>query len=70
MATPGVLTAPFVYLRLRKSHYTTGALRELRERIQRYPQGGDVFAFFRQDNVEGPLCARELLRILEWTRAA
>ena len=28
------------------------------------------FAFFRQDNVEGPLCARELLRILEWTRAA
>ena len=71
MATPGVLTAPFVYLRLRKSHHTTGALRQLRERIQRYAEGGgDVLAFFRQDNVEGPLCARELLRTVEWTRAA
>lgn len=62
MSTPEILTAGFTYLRLRRSAYSAAALRQLEQRIQRYGERGDVFAFFRQDGDAGPLYAQEIAR--------
>jgi uncharacterized protein YecE (DUF72 family) len=64
MTTPEILTADFVYLRLRKSSYSHAALRKLADRIKRLAQYRDVFAFFRQDGDQGPLYAQEISRKL------
>lgn len=48
MTPPEVLTVPFIYLRLHRSHYTDSALRKLGEQIDQYAERGEVFAFFRR----------------------
>ena len=59
--TPVRLTAPFAYLRLRKSRYLPEQRREWQERIRNWAgQGIDVFAFIKhEDNPEAPLVALE-----------
>lgn len=44
--TPEALTAGFTYLRLRRSAYSPTALEKIAERLERYAERGDVFAFF------------------------
>lgn len=70
ISTPEILTAEFVYLRLRKSQYSASALEKLRTRVETYSEGKDVFAFFRQHDVKGPLYARGLARRIEFAKAA
>ncbi len=65
MTTPEVRTANLVYMRLRKSSYSSAALQSIAERIRRYVRTGDVFAFFRQDGDDGPRYAQRVLRRLE-----
>ncbi len=64
MTTPDILTAGFVYLRLRKSAYSRAALEGIARRIERYAEQGDVFAFFRQTGDEGPVYAETVMRRL------
>lgn len=65
MTTPEILTASFVYLRLRKSAYSRAALLRVVKRIEEYAQYGDVFAFFRQTGDRGPFYAQEISRKLQ-----
>jgi uncharacterized protein YecE (DUF72 family) len=65
MSTPDILTADFVYMRLRKSSYPPAALGTLAERISEWAQLRDVFAFFRQDGDAGPFYAQEIFRTLD-----
>ncbi len=64
-ATPEVLTADFVYLRLRKMAYSSAELQEVAKRIERYARGREVFAFFRQTGDKGPAYAQEITRRLQ-----
>ena len=59
--TPMRLTAPFTYLRLRKSGYTPEQRHEWQEKIRTWVESGiDVFAFIKhEDNPEAPLVALE-----------
>lgn len=62
-ATPEVLTADFLYIRLRRSDYSDAELAAWRRRLEAWrAQGTDVYAFFKQKQVErSPGCARRLL---------
>ncbi len=62
METPHVLTADFVYLRLRKPDYTESELLEIRKRTQQYLRNGYVtYAIFKhEDTPAGALYAERL----------
>lgn len=61
---PEVLTAPFVYVRLRKPDYTPEDRAEIARRARRMLDSGrDVYAFFKHEETPaGALYAEELLR--------
>ena len=61
---PHVLTASFVYLRLRKTDYSAEERAEVSERVNGLVAGGrDVFVFFKhEDTPEGALYAEALLK--------
>jgi uncharacterized protein YecE (DUF72 family) len=59
--TPGVVTADFHYLRLRKESYST---KSVAQRVSRLARSGDVFVYFKHEEIpEGPLRAEALLRL-------
>jgi uncharacterized protein YecE (DUF72 family) len=61
---PEVLTAPFVYVRLRKTDYSAEDRAEIAQRAHRLLESGrDVYAFFKHEETPaGALYAEELLR--------
>lgn len=61
---PEVITAPFVYVRLRKPDYTPEDRAEIAARAHRLLDSGrDVYAFFKhEESPAGALYAEELLR--------
>jgi uncharacterized protein YecE (DUF72 family) len=61
---PQVVTAPFVYVRLRKDDYSAEERREIAERTSRLLNDGrDVYVFFKhEDTPAGALYAEELLK--------
>ncbi len=63
METPHVLTADFVYLRLRKPDYTESELTEIQRRTQQYLRNGYLtFAIFKhEDTPAGAMYAERLL---------
>jgi uncharacterized protein YecE (DUF72 family) len=64
METPHVLTADFVYLRLRKPDYTESELCEIERRTQQYLRNGyPTFAIFKHEETPaGALYAERLLK--------
>jgi len=64
LETPQVMTADFVYLRLRKPNYSKEELEGLRQRIRTYREGGrSTYAIFKHEETpEGALHAEELLK--------
>jgi uncharacterized protein YecE (DUF72 family) len=60
---PQVVTAPFVYARLRKEEYSAEDRREIAQRARQQLAGGrDVFLFFKhEDTPAGAINAEELL---------
>jgi len=60
---PQVVTAPFIYARLRKEEYSAEDRREIAERTRLQLDGGrDVFLFFKhEDTPAGAINAEELL---------
>ncbi|MBI2687627.1 MAG: DUF72 domain-containing protein [Acidobacteria bacterium] len=63
LETPPVLTADFVYFRLRKPDYGPGELSAIRKEAERLAhQGRDVFVYFmHQEEPSGPLYAEAVL---------
>jgi uncharacterized protein YecE (DUF72 family) len=61
---PEVLTAGFVYARLRKPEYSAEDRAEIAQRVSRLREGGrDVYAFFKHEETPaGALDAEDLLR--------
>jgi hypothetical protein len=61
---PEVLTADFVYVRLRKTDYSVEDRAEIAERARRMVEGGrDVYAFFKHEETPaGAIYAEELIR--------
>jgi uncharacterized protein YecE (DUF72 family) len=61
---PKVVTAPFVYSRLRKEEYSGEDRLEIAERVRRQlGEGRDVFVFFKhEDTPAGAIYAEELLK--------
>jgi uncharacterized protein YecE (DUF72 family) len=61
---PEVLTAPFVYVRLRKEDYSPEDRAEIAERAKRLLEGGrDVYAFFKHEETPaGAIYAEELIK--------
>lgn len=66
LETPPVITADFVYLRLRKPDYTESELRGITDRTSRYLQNGyPVWAIFKHEETpQGALNAEQLLRAI------
>jgi uncharacterized protein YecE (DUF72 family) len=64
LVIPEVVTAPFVYARLRKPEYTEDERRDIAERARRFlGQGRDLFVFFKhEDDPAGAIYAEELLQ--------
>ncbi len=64
MTVPEVITADFVYFRLRKAEYAPGEVVAMRARAgQLVADGKDVLVFFKhEDTPEGALYAEQLLR--------
>jgi uncharacterized protein YecE (DUF72 family) len=60
---PDVLTAPFVYLRLRREEYSAKDLAEWRKRFDGWTkQGVDVYCYVKHEDAgKGPKYARQLL---------
>lgn len=67
LETPHVLTADFVYLRLRKPEYTESELGSLSYRVQQYQGNGyPTFAIFKHEETPaGALNAEQLLHSIE-----
>jgi uncharacterized protein YecE (DUF72 family) len=63
LEAPEVITAGFVYFRLRKPEYSAADIEEIRGKVQKLVgEGRDVFVFFKhEDTPEGALCAEKLL---------
>lgn len=63
METPHVITADFVYLRLRKPDYSESELAEIQKRVQQYLRNGyTTYAIFKhEDTPAGALYAERLL---------
>jgi len=60
--TPGVQTASFSYLRLRKEDYPAKARKELAESVSNVAKRGDVFVYFKhEETAAGALYAEGLL---------
>ena len=61
---PEVITANFVYVRLRKEDYSAEERSEIAERVQRLrADGRDVFVFFKHEETPaGAVYAEELLK--------
>jgi uncharacterized protein YecE (DUF72 family) len=68
--TPAEITAPFTYVRLRRSEYSEGQRHEWQDRIRRWAQDGiEVFAYIKhEDNPEAPLIALEFAKDLVTNR--
>jgi len=64
--TPTEITAPFTYVRLRRSAYSAAERREWQDRIRRWAENGiDVFAYIKhEDNPTAPLIALEFAKDL------
>jgi uncharacterized protein YecE (DUF72 family) len=64
LVVPEVITAPFVYSRLRKDDYSVEDRNEIANRVEQLlGQGRDVYVFFKhEDTPAGALYAEELLR--------
>jgi len=64
---PDVLTAGFVYVRLRKEDYSADERAEVAERVRGMLAGGrDVYVFFKhEDTPAGAVYAEELLRAMK-----
>jgi uncharacterized protein YecE (DUF72 family) len=66
LVTPGVQTANFSYLRLRKDGYSANARKAIAQKILRLAQTGEVFAYFKHEETpEGALYAEELLKAIK-----
>ena len=65
--TPVELTAPFTYIRLRRSEYTDELRREWQHRISRWAEAGtEVFAYIKhEDNPNAPLIALEFAKAFQ-----
>ena len=62
LEAPGVRTADFAYLRLRREPYDQTARKEISSRCTELLSGGDVYAYFKhEDDPAGALHAEELL---------
>ena len=63
LKTPAVITADFIYYRLRKPEYSADDRREIAAAAERFlGSGKDVFLFFKhEDTPEGALYAEEIL---------
>ena len=63
LKTPAVITADFIYYRLRKPEYSADDRREIASATERFlGSGKDVFLFFKhEDTPEGALYAEEIL---------
>ena len=63
LETPHVITADFVYLRLRKPDYTESELGEIQRRVKQYVRNGYItYAIFKhEDTPAGALYAERLL---------
>jgi uncharacterized protein YecE (DUF72 family) len=68
--TPAEITAPFTYVRLRRSEYSEGQRHEWQNRIRQWAQDGiDVFAYIKhEDNPHAPLIALEFAKDLVTNR--
>jgi uncharacterized protein YecE (DUF72 family) len=64
LVIPEVLTAPFVYARLRKPEYSAQERAEIAARAERFlAEGRDLYVYFKhEDDPAGALYAEELLR--------
>jgi uncharacterized protein YecE (DUF72 family) len=64
LSAPIRLTAPFAYVRLRRSEYSDESLRQWRERISGWARDGlDVYAYIKhEDNPDAPLVAADFAR--------
>ena len=64
--TPLELTAPFTYVRLRRSEYNPAARREWQTRIRLWADAGtEVFAYIKhEDNPTAPLIALDFAKVL------
>ena len=64
LEVPEVVTAGFLYFRLRKPEYTPEDRQQIAGRVKEFLQSGkDVFVFFKhEDTPEGALYAEELLK--------
>jgi uncharacterized protein YecE (DUF72 family) len=71
LETPQVVTADFVYARLRKPEYSAGELSALEEKAKEMLAGGrDVFVYFKhEDTPDGALNAERLLAAVGGPRA-
>ena len=65
LEVPEVITADFVYYRLRKPEYTTGDVQAIAERAQALlSQGKDLFLMFKHEETpDGALNAEQVLRL-------
>lgn len=72
LVVPEVLTAGFVYFRLRLPEYTPEELAAMAERVRALTdEGRDVFLYFKhEDSPQGALYAEQLLQLLGSTAAA
>jgi uncharacterized protein YecE (DUF72 family) len=69
LVVPEVITAPFVYFRLRKEAYTaeeiSGVAGRVREQLN---EGRDVYLYFKhEDSPEGALYAEQVLQSVRTT---
>ena len=71
LVVPHVITAPFVYARLRKPDYSEDDRSEIARRATEILSGGrDLFVYFKhEDTPEGALYAQELLQKFREARA-
>lgn len=72
LVVPEVITAPFVYFRLRKQEYSPDERAAIAERVRTFTSGGrDVFLYFKhEDSPEGAIYAEELLASVRSSEAA
>ena len=70
LRTPGVQTADFSYLRLRKETYSAKERRAIAEKVVGLLPTGDVFTYFKhEETAEGALDAEALLsaaKVTHW----
>jgi uncharacterized protein YecE (DUF72 family) len=64
LVIPQVITAPFLYFRLRKEDYSVDDRAEIAERVEQLLDGGrDVFVFFKHEETPaGAVYAEELIK--------